>query len=235
MRCTGPCLSFKWWRVRWLFAWLPSSRRYLWQRILPYLWNILRKWSPDSCNSFTGVGLATKSLRRFVRTRTIKWSEIKLTFISITIWIFKSPDVAQAVYSCDWYRMDSKFKLAVLQIIRRSQKPIRYSGGALFQINFHTFITVCAIVLIRLKFDSSDVFVLDSTRIVFVLHAFENVWHWRRLQLKTLQSRFAFIDASQVFIAIGSWKCSEIAYWQMVTKYYYYKWHLKKPFQHDSD
>lgn len=38
--------------------------------------------------------------------------------------------------------------MAVLQIIRRSQKPIRYHAGALFQINFQTFITVCIFLFV---------------------------------------------------------------------------------------
>lgn len=38
--------------------------------------------------------------------------------------------------------MDMKFKIATLHVIRRAQKPIRYHAGALFQINFNTFITV---------------------------------------------------------------------------------------------
>lgn len=50
--------------------------------------------------------------------------------------------MALAIYDCEWYKMSTNYQMAVLQIIRRSQKPIRYHGGALFQINFQTFITV---------------------------------------------------------------------------------------------
>lgn len=38
--------------------------------------------------------------------------------------------------------MNTLYKKAILQIICRSQKPIRFHAGALFQINFQTFIKV---------------------------------------------------------------------------------------------
>lgn len=68
-------------------------------------------------------------------------SLIMILFLSLSR-ICQSPNVAVAVYECDWYKMNTKYKMAILQIIRRSQKPIRFHAGALFQINFQTFITV---------------------------------------------------------------------------------------------
>lgn len=96
-------------------------------------------------NYFIGAGLEIKCSQRFVQSSLLA-QLIEFSLMNYAC-ILQSPDVAQAVYGCEWYKMNMKFKIATLHIIRRAQKPIRYHAGALFQINFHTFITVCTIFM----------------------------------------------------------------------------------------
>ncbi|XP_055323830.1 odorant receptor 49b-like [Sitodiplosis mosellana] len=91
------------------------------------------------------IATVTKDMTVFVKYLT----EMIAAFAQLLYWCWvgnkmfaESPDVAQAVYGCEWYQMDMKFKIATMHIIRRAQKPIRYQAGALFQINFNTFIAI---------------------------------------------------------------------------------------------
>ncbi|XP_031636146.1 odorant receptor 47b-like [Contarinia nasturtii] len=95
--------------------------------------------------AFIATTSVTKDITIFVKYST----EMIAAFVQLGYWCWagnkvfaESPDVAEAMYFCDWYKMNMKFKIATLHIIRRAQKPIRYHAGALFRIDFITFITV---------------------------------------------------------------------------------------------
>lgn len=91
-------------------------------------------------------------------------TEVNVIFGGFFI-VFQSPDVAQAMYFCDWYKMNMKFKIATFHIIRRAQKPIRYHAGALFHIDFVTFITVC-----QMFSDKFYIIILKFAIISYILH-----------------------------------------------------------------